>query len=123
MKSCRQSADVLQRESCLYECFQRKWLMKMLLWKKCLENQIYVNRKYKFFVVVTADKLGNQVVYDWFDHQMNKYSVTSSYQIEVVEGILIYFVCSDEPDFALTERINELAQNIEQIGVGSLSLM
>ena len=50
---------------------------------------------------------------------MNKYGVTSSYQIEVVEGILIYFVCSDEPDFDLTERINELAQNIEQIGVGS----
>lgn len=111
--------DVLQRESCLYELLSKKMVDEDALWKKCLENQIYVNRKYKFFVVVTADKLGNQVVYDWFDHQMNKYSVTSSYQIEVVEGILIYFVCSDEPDFALTERINELAQNIEQIGVGS----
>jgi len=111
--------DVLQRESCLYELLSKKMVDEDALWKKCLENQIYVNRKYKFFVVVTADKLGNQVVYDWFDHQMNKYGVTSSYQIEVVEGILIYFVCSDEPDFDLTERINELAQNIEQIGVGS----
>ena len=111
--------DVLQRESCLYELLSKKMVDEDALWKKCLKNQIYVNRKYKFFVVVTADKPGNQVVYDWFDHQMNKYGVTSSYQIEVVEGILIYFVCSDEPDFALTERINELAQNIEQIGVGS----
>lgn len=80
--------DVLQRESCLYELLSKKMVDEDALWKKCLENQIYVNRKYKFFVVVTADKLGNQVVYDWFDHQMNKYGVTSSYQIEVVEGIM-----------------------------------
>ena len=51
--------DVLQRESCLYELLSKKMVDEDALWKKCLKNQIYVNRKYKFFVVVTADKLGN----------------------------------------------------------------
>lgn len=40
--------DVLQRESCLYELLSKKMVDEDALWKKCLENQIYVNRKYKF---------------------------------------------------------------------------
>ena len=112
--------DVLQQESCLYELLSREMTGEDVLWQRCLENQIYVNRKYKFFVVVTADRPENQAVYDWIGRQMNQYSVTSSYQIENVEGILIYFVCSDESASALTAKINEVVQNVKQIGIGSL---
>lgn len=112
--------DVLQQESCLYELLSREMTEEDVLWQRCLENQIYVNRKYKFFVVVTADRPENQAVYDWIGRQMNQYSVTSSYQIEIVEGILIYFVCSDESASALTAKINEVVQNVKQIGIGSL---
>lgn len=112
--------DVLQQESCLYELLSREMNEEDVLWQRCLENQIYVNRKYKFFVVVTADRPENQAVYDWIGRQMNQYSVTSSYQIEIVEGILIYFVCSDESASALTAKINEVVQNVKQIGIGSL---
>lgn len=112
--------DVLQQESCLYELLSREMTGEDVLWQRCLENQIYVNRKYKFFVVVTADRPENQAVYDWIGRQMNQYSVTSSYQIEIVEGILIYFVCSDESASALTAKINEVVQNVKQIGIGSL---
>ncbi len=116
----KEERDVLQQENCLYEILSKEMTAHDALWQKCLDHQIYVNRKYKFFVVVTADRPENQAVYDWFECKMNQYSVTSSYQIEVVEGILIYLVCSDESASALTVKLNELVQNIEQIGVGSL---
>lgn len=112
--------DILQKESCLYELLSREMTENDALWQRCLENQIYVNRRYKFFVVVTADRTENQAVYDWIGCQMNQCSVTSSYQIEIVEGILIYFVCSDESASALTARINKVVQNVKQIGIGSL---
>lgn len=112
--------DGLQQESCLYEMLSKEMTTDDALWKKCLENHIYVNRKYKFFVVVTAARPENRVVYDWIGCQMNQYSVTSSYRIEVVEGILIYLVCSDESAAVLTSKINSMVKDVQQIGVGSL---
>lgn len=71
-------------------------------------------------MVVTAARPENRVVYDWIGCQMNQYSVTSSYRIEVVEGILIYLVCSDESAAVLTSKINSMVKDVQQIGVGSL---
>mgnify|MGYP000612292949 CR=1 FL=1 len=58
--------DVLQRESCLYELLSKKWLMRCAL-EKMFGKSNLCESKIQVFVVVTADKLGNQVVYDWFD--------------------------------------------------------
>lgn len=116
----KEERDMLQQESCLYEILSKEMIAGDALWQKCLDNRIYVNRKYKFFIVVPIDRLENQANCDLLGLWMNQDSVTSTYQIEVVEGILIYFVCSDESDSALNTKINEFVEKIEQIGVGSL---
>lgn len=111
--------DGLQQESCLYELLTKEMNMKDALWERCLENRIYVDRKYKFFVVLAAERLENQPIYDWVTYQMTEYSATTAYKTEVVDGILIYLVCSDESANVLTRKINTLIQNIPQVGVGS----
>lgn len=116
----KEERDILQQESCLYEILSKEMMPDDVLWQKCLDNQIYVNRKYKFFMVVPIERLEKQTNCNLPDHWMNMDSVTSTYQIEVVEGIRIYFVCSDEADFVLNARINEFVEKVEQIGVGSL---
>ena len=37
---------------CLYELLQKEVRPQEELWNRCLESKIYINRKYKFFVVL-----------------------------------------------------------------------
>ena len=48
------------------------------------------------------------------------YGITSGYGIEVVEGILIYLVCSDEAASALKGKLSELVCQGAEAGVGDL---
>ena len=110
----------LRMESCLYELLSKEMTQGDALWKKCLESRIYVNRRYKFFIVLPDDRDENRNLYDWLEGQLNLYSVTNAYRIEVVEGILIYLICSDEGASELKGRIAALTGRKTGAGVGSL---
>lgn len=112
--------DSLRMESCLYELLSKEMTQQDSLWKKCVNSQIYVNRKYKFFVVLPEDRAKNQSLYDWLEWKRNLYGVTNAYRIEVVEGILSYLVCSDESASALQGKLSELIGHGAEAGVGSL---
>lgn len=112
--------DGLRMESCLYEILSKKMQFHDALWDKCLENKIYVNRKYKFFVALPEDLPENRGFYEWFGQQMNLYSVSNAYRIELLEGILIYLICTDESAAELKRKIDQLSQKGCLIGIGSL---
>lgn len=112
--------DGLRMESCLYEILSRKMQPHDPLWDKCLENSIYINRKYKFFVALPDDLPENRGFYEWFGQQMNLYSVSNAYKIELLEGILIYLICSDETASELKRKIERLSGREVQIGIGCL---
>ncbi len=112
--------DELRMESCLYELLYKTVQPKDALWDRCLKNNIYLNRKYKFFVALPDNLPENRGFYEWFGQQMNLYSVSNAYRIELLEGILIYLVCSDESASDLKGKIDQLSQKGVQIGIGSL---
>ena len=111
----------LRIESCLYELLQKEVRPQEELWNRCLESKIYINRKYKFFVVLPDNIPENKGYYEWFGQQMNKYSVSTAYRIEIVEGMLIYLVCTDESARELEKKITTLATGNVQIGIGDLT--
>ncbi len=111
----------LRTESCLYELLQKEVEPQDELWNKCLESKIYLNRKYKFFVVLPDNIPENKGYYEWFGQQMNKYSISTAYRIEIVEGVLIYLICTDEPARELEKKITTLATGNVQIGIGDLT--
>ena len=111
----------LRTESCLYELLQKEVEPQDELWNKCLESKIYLNRKYKFFVVLPDNIPENKGYYEWFGQQMNKYSISTAYRIEIVEGMLIYLICTDEPARELEKKIVTLATGNVQIGIGDLA--
>lgn len=111
----------LRTESCLYELLQKEVQPQDELWNKCLESKIYINRKYKFFVVLPDHIPENKGYYEWFGQQMNKYSISTAYQIEIVEDMLIYLVCTDEPARELEKKIATLAKGNVQVGIGDLT--
>ena len=55
------------------------------LWKSCLENGIYVNRRYKFFVIVPQDSERNQEICEFFNKQMSGSSITTAYPLALFE--------------------------------------
>ncbi len=112
--------DELRMESCLYELLYKTVSPQDALWNRCLKNNIYINRKYKFFVVLPDDLPENRGFYEWFGQQMNLHSVSNAYRIGLLEGILIYLVCSDESAFELKGKIEQLSKKGVQIGIGSL---
>lgn len=111
----------LRIESCLYELLQKEVQPQDELWNRCLESKIYINRKYKFFVVLPDNIPENKGYYEWFNQQMNKYSISTAYRIEIVEGMLIYLICTDEPARELEKKIATLATGNVQIGIGDLA--
>ena len=112
--------DSLRMEGCLYELLSKEMVQYDSLWQKCVNSRIYVDRKYKFFVVLPEDGAKNQKLYDWLEWKRNPYGITSAYRIEVVEGILIYLVCSDEAASALKGKLSELVCQGAEAGVGDL---
>lgn len=111
----------LRIESCLYEILQKEIQPQDKLWKKCLDSKVYINRKYKFFVVLPEDIPDNKGYYEWFGQQMNKYSISTAYRIEIVEGILVYLVCTDESVRELEKKISTLFTGNVKIGIGDLT--
>lgn len=111
----------LRIESCLYELLQKKIQPQDELWNKCLESKIYINRKYKFFVVLPDNIPENKGYYECFGQQMNKYSVSTAYRIEIVEGMLIYLVCTDESARELEKKMETLSTVGVQIGISDLT--
>lgn len=111
----------LRIESCLYELLQKEVQPQDELWNRCLESKIYINRKYKFFVVLPDNIPENKGYYEWFNQQMNRYSISTAYRIEIVEGMLIYLICTDEPARELEKKIATLATGNVQIGIGDLA--
>lgn len=112
--------DGLRMESCLYEILSRKMQPHDALWEKCLENSIHVDRKYKFFVALPDDLPENRGFYEWFGQQMNLHSISNAYRIELLEGILIYLICTDESASDLKRKIEQLSGKGVQIGIGCL---
>ena len=112
--------DSLRMEGCLYELLSKEMVQYDSLWQKCVNSRIYVDRKYKFFVVLPEDGAKNQKLYDWLEWKRNPYGITSAYRIEVVEGLLIYLVCSDEAASALKGKLSELVCQGAEAGVGDL---
>lgn len=54
----------LRIESCLYELLQKEVRPQEELWNRCLESKIYINRKYKFFVVLPDNIPENKGYYE-----------------------------------------------------------
>lgn len=116
-EALREERDVLKVESCLYELLQKKIYHQDESWKKCLECNIRIDRKYKFFVLVSDQILEKKEDYEWFVQQMNRDAAFDSYRIDLVEGILVYLVCTDEPKQELEQKIHTFTEKDIQIGI------
>lgn len=117
-EALKDERDVLKVESCLYELLQRKICQQDESWKKCLECNIRIDRKYKFFVLVSDQILEKKEDYEWFVQQMNRGGDFDAYRIDLVEGILVYLVCTDETEQELEQKIHIFTEKKDiQIGI------
>lgn len=120
-EALKEERDELKVESCLYELLQKKIYPQDESWNKCLECNIRIDRTYKFFVLVSDQILEKKEDYEWFVQQMNRGDVFDSYRIDIIEGILVYLVCTDESKQELEQKIHSFLQKGIQIGISDPS--
>lgn len=112
----------LRAEKCLYELLRQDIQEGDELWKSCLENGIYVNRRYKFFVIVPQDSERNQEICDFFNKQMSGSSITTAYPLALFEEARVYLICSDETRIELEQKRDRCSKMGADIGIGELCM-
>lgn len=112
-EALKEERDELKVENCLYDLLRRKIYPEDETWNKCLECNIRIERKSRFFILVSDQILERKEDYEWFVQQINQNDMTDAYRIDLVDGILIYLVCSDSEKSKLEETVqNFLNRNI-----------
>ena len=120
-EALKEERDELKVESCLYDLLRRKIYPEDETWNKCLECNIRIERKSRFFILVSDQILERKEDYEWFVQQINQNDVTDAYRIDLVDGILIYLVCSDSEKSKLEESIQNFLNRDIPMGISDVN--
>ena len=120
-EALKEECDELKVESCLYDLLRRKIYPEDETWNKCLECNIRIERKSRFFILVSDEILERKEDYEWFVQQINQNDVTDAYRIDLVDGILIYLVCSDSEKSKLEESIQNFLNRDIPMGISDVN--
>ena len=120
-EALKEERDELKVESCLYDLLRRKIYPEDETWNKCLECNIRIERKSRFFILVSDQILERKEDYEWFVQQINQNDITDAYRIDLVEGILIYLVCSDSEKSKLEESIQNFLNRDIPMGISDVN--
>ena len=120
-EALKEECDELKVESCLYDLLRRKIYPKDETWNKCLECNIRIERKSRFFILVSDQILERKEDYEWFVQQINQNDITDAYRIDLVDGILIYLVCSDSEKSKLEESIQNFLNRDIPMGISDVN--
>ena len=120
-EALKEERDELKVESCLYDLLRRKIYPKDETWNKCLECNIRIERKSRFFILVSDEILERKEDYEWFVQQINQNDITDAYRIDLVDGILIYLVCSDSEKSKLEESIQNFLNRDIPMGISDVN--
>lgn len=120
-EALKEERDELKVESCLYDLLRRKIYPEDETWNKCLECNIRIERKSRFFILVSDQILERKEDYEWFVQQINQNDITDTYRIDLVDGILIYLVCSDSEKSKLEETIQNFLNRDIPMGISDVN--
>lgn len=120
-EALKEERDELKVESCLYDLLRRKIYPEDETWNKCLECNIRIERKSRFFILVSDQILERKEDYEWFVQQINQNDITDAYRIDLVDGILIYLVCSDSEKSKLEETIQNFLNRDILMGISDVN--
>lgn len=120
-EALKEECDELKVESCLYDLLRRKIYPEDETWNKCLECNIRIERKFRFFILVSDQILERKEDYEWFVQQINQNDITDAYRIDLVDGILIYLVCSDSEKSKLEESIQNFLNRDIPMGISDVN--
>ena len=120
-EALKEERDELKVESCLYDLLRRKIYPEDETWNKCLECNIRIERKSRFFILVSDQILERKEDYEWFVQQINQNDITDAYRIDLVDGILIYLVCSDSEKSKLEETIQNFLNRDIPMGISDVN--
>ena len=120
-EALKEECDELKVESCLYDLLRRKIYPGDETWNKCLECNIRIERKSRFFILVSDEILERKEDYEWFVQQINQNDITDAYRIDLVDGILIYLVCSDSEKSKLEESIQNFLNRDIPMGISDVN--
>ena len=120
-EALKEERDELKVESCLYDLLRRKIYPEDETWNKCLECNIRIERKSRFFILVSDEILERKEDYEWFVQQINQNDITDAYRIDLVDGILIYLVCSDSEKSKLEESIQNFLNRDIPMGISDVN--
>lgn len=120
-EALKEECDELKVESCLYDLLRRKIYPEDETWNKCLECNIRIERKSRFFILVSDQILERKEDYEWFVQQINQNDITDAYRIDLVDGILIYLVCSDSEKSNLEESIQNFLNRDIPMGISDVN--
>ena len=120
-EALKEERDELKVESCLYDLLRRKIYPGDETWNKCLECNIRIERKSRFFILVSDEILERKEDYEWFVQQINQNDITDAYRIDLVDGILIYLVCSDSEKSKLEESIQNFLNRDIPMGISDVN--
>lgn len=120
-EALKEECDELKVESCLYDLLRRKIYPEDETWNKCLECNIRIERKSRFFILVSDEILERKEDYEWFVQQINQNDITDAYRIDLVDGILIYLVCSDSEKSKLEESIQNFLNRDIPMGISDVN--
>lgn len=120
-EALKEERDELKVESCLYDLLRRKIYPEDETWNKCLECNIRIERKSRFFILVSDQILERKEDYEWFVQQINQNDITDAYRIDLVDGILIYLVCSDSEKSKLEESIQNFLNRDIPMGISDVN--
>lgn len=120
-EALKEECDELKVESCLYDLLRRKIYPEDETWNKCLECNIRIERKSRFFILVSDQILERKEDYEWFVQQINQNDITDAYRIDLVDGILIYLVCSDSEKSKLEESIQNFLNRDIPMGISDVN--
>lgn len=120
-EALKEERDGLKVESCLYDLLRRKIYPEDETWNKCLECNIRIERKSRFFILVSDQILERKEDYEWFVQQINQNDITDAYRIDLVDGILIYLVCSDSEKSKLEESIQNFLNRDIPMGISDVN--
>lgn len=120
-EALKEERDELKVESCLYDLLRRKIYPEDETWNKCLECNIRIERESRFFILVSDQILERKEDYEWFVQQINQNDITDAYRIDLVDGILIYLVCSDSEKSKLEESIQNFLNRDIPMGISDVN--
>lgn len=114
-KALTTERDRLRQAGCLYEMLLRSDDISEEYRKRCLENGIRIDRRYKFFLAFSEEDEAGR--YEAVREKLELKGISEIYDMDLMNEIYVCLVCSDEEGVA--DKLEELAE--QRIAAGRLA--